>query len=87
MLLFLLKGSKMKDEAIESVSAGLSYSIEIKDAYIPPSNFVCAHSFTTEPTSTGLNAAVETVGEAIQESTRMVANLASRMAVQWFSWW
>ena len=36
MLLFLLKGSKMKDEAIESVSAGLSYSIEIKDAYIPP---------------------------------------------------
>ncbi|RVW11955.1 hypothetical protein CK203_091836 [Vitis vinifera] len=101
MLLFLLKGSKMKDEAIESVSAGLSYSIEIKDAYIPPwiisTNFVCAHSFTTEPTSTGLNAAVETVGlkadtqaatgEAIQESTRMVANLVSRMAVQWFSWW
>ncbi|RVW11998.1 hypothetical protein CK203_091848 [Vitis vinifera] len=36
MLLFLLKGSKMKDEAIESVSAGLSYSIEINDAYIPP---------------------------------------------------
>ena len=26
----------MKDEANESVSAGLSYSIEIKDAYIPP---------------------------------------------------
>ena len=26
----------MKDEAIESVSAGLSYSIEINDAYIPP---------------------------------------------------
>ena len=26
----------MKDEAIGSVSAGLSYSIEIKDAYIPP---------------------------------------------------
>ncbi|RVW83001.1 hypothetical protein CK203_042451 [Vitis vinifera] len=33
---FPLKGSKMKDEANESVSAGLSYSIEIKDAYIPP---------------------------------------------------
>ncbi|KAL6342749.1 hypothetical protein AAG906_016583 [Vitis piasezkii] len=100
----------MKDKANESVLAGLSYSIEIKDAYIPPwiiSNsitswltrisFVCAHGFTTEPTSIGLNAAVETVGlkantqaatgEAIQESTRMVANLASRMAVQWFSWW
>ena len=40
---------------------------------------MCAHSFTTEPTSIGLNAAVETVGlkadtqaatgEAIQEST------------------
>ncbi|CBI34121.3 uncharacterized protein LOC100257121 [Vitis vinifera] len=88
---FPLKGSKMKDEAIESVSAGLSYSIEIKDAYIPPwiISSICATmgsegrsfeaSFTTEPTSIGLNAAVETVGqksdtqaatgEAIQEST------------------
>ena len=26
----------MKDEANESVLAGLSYNIEIKDAYIPP---------------------------------------------------
>ena len=26
----------MKDEANESVSASLSYNIEIKDAYIPP---------------------------------------------------
>ncbi|RVW83021.1 Retrovirus-related Pol polyprotein from transposon RE1 [Vitis vinifera] len=35
-VVFPLKGSKMKDEANESVSAGLSYNIEIKDAYIPP---------------------------------------------------
>ena len=33
---FPLKGSNMEDEANGSVSAGLSYSIEIKDVYIPP---------------------------------------------------
>ena len=33
---FPLKGSNMEDEANGSVSVGLSYSIEIKDAYIPP---------------------------------------------------
>ncbi|XP_034679746.1 uncharacterized protein LOC117909800 [Vitis riparia] len=65
-VVFPLKGSKMKDEANESVSAGLSYSIEIKDAYIPPwiISSICATmgsegrsfeaSFTIEPTSIGL---------------------------------
>ncbi|RVW89751.1 hypothetical protein CK203_047203 [Vitis vinifera] len=33
---FPLKGSNMEGEANGSVSAGLSYSIEIKDVYIPP---------------------------------------------------
>lgn len=64
------KGSTKDGECIQGSSAGLCYTIEIKDAYLPPWIIcsVCAvmgsegrsfeASFITEPTSVGLNVAL-----------------------------
>lgn len=64
-----------KDETYQGSSAGFCYSIEIKDAYLPPW-IICSlceamgsegmsfeASFVTEPTSTGLNVGLETICE------------------------
>ncbi|KAL4606748.1 hypothetical protein ACB092_09G125900 [Castanea dentata] len=64
------KGSTKDGECMQGSSAGLCYTIEIKDAYLPPWIIcsVCAvmgsegrsfeASFITEPTSVGLNVAL-----------------------------
>ncbi|XP_058204348.1 uncharacterized protein LOC131318529 [Rhododendron vialii] len=64
-----------KDETCQGSSAGFCYSIEIKDAYLPPW-IICSlceamgsegmnfeASFVTESTSTGLNVGLETICE------------------------
>lgn len=64
-----------KDETYQASSAGFCYSIEIKDAYLPPW-IICSlceamgsegmsfeASFVTESTSTGLNVGLETICE------------------------
>ncbi|KAI8562811.1 hypothetical protein RHMOL_Rhmol03G0064200 [Rhododendron molle] len=64
-----------KDETYQGSSAGFCYSIEIKDAYLPPW-IICSlceamgsegmsfeASFATESTSTGLNVGLETIRE------------------------
>ncbi|KAG5556335.1 hypothetical protein RHGRI_006812 [Rhododendron griersonianum] len=64
-----------KDETYQGSSAGFCYSIEIKDAYLPPW-IICSlceamgsegmsfeASFVTESTSTGLNVGLETICE------------------------
>uniref|UniRef100_A0A803QIA1 Protein downstream neighbor of Son n=1 Tax=Cannabis sativa TaxID=3483 RepID=A0A803QIA1_CANSA len=68
-------GSNVKDESMEHLSSVFRSSVEIKDAYIPPwiISSICAvvgsgersfdASFLTEPTSTGLNVALEAVSE------------------------
>ncbi|KAF4402379.1 hypothetical protein G4B88_012164 [Cannabis sativa] len=67
--------SNVKDESMEHLSSVFRSSVEIKDAYIPPwiISSICAvvgsgersfdASFLTEPTSTGLNVALEAVSE------------------------
>ncbi|XP_015900390.1 uncharacterized protein LOC107433608 [Ziziphus jujuba] len=86
------RGSKEKDgELMQSSSSNICSSVEIKDSFIPPW-IICSicsvlgsegrsfeASFTTEPTTTALNAAVEAVceisdgqaksGEGLQESS------------------
>ncbi|XP_062112345.1 uncharacterized protein LOC133823532 isoform X2 [Humulus lupulus] len=69
------KGSTLKDESMQHLSSGFRSSVEIMDAYIPPwiISSICAivgsegrsfdASFSTEPTSTGLNVALEAVSE------------------------
>lgn len=71
---FPLKEFNMKDE---SSSSGFCYSIEIKDAYLPPwviSSFceaMCSEgmsfeaSFVTESTTTGLNVGFETICQKV----------------------
>ncbi|KAB1222510.1 Protein downstream neighbor of Son [Morella rubra] len=84
------KGASNYGEHLQGPSPGMCYSIEIKDSYVPPWIVcsICAvmgsegrsfeASFTTEPTSVGLNVALGTAceksasqaasGEGLQES-------------------
>ncbi|KAA8518426.1 hypothetical protein F0562_015900 [Nyssa sinensis] len=84
---FPLKECNMKDELNQGSSAGFCYSIEIKDAYIPPW-IICSicetlgseamsfeASFVTEPASIGLNAALEIISQKSNPQAKEVEGL------------
>ncbi|KAK6942501.1 hypothetical protein RJ641_027878 [Dillenia turbinata] len=77
---FSSKGSYLKEGKLDDDLSAFCYSIEIKDAYLPPwiVSSMCAivgsegrsfeASFVTESTSTGLNVAFETIGQKNTET-------------------
>ncbi|XP_047977157.1 protein downstream neighbor of Son [Salvia hispanica] len=74
-----LKDSNMYSEPMRSSSSGISYSIELKDAYIPPwvvsgvCDAICSNggdfqaSFVTESTSIGLNVGLDSTNQPPQQ--------------------
>ncbi|PSS15833.1 Protein downstream neighbor of Son like [Actinidia chinensis var. chinensis] len=84
---FPQKEFNMKDEPHQGSPAGFCYSIEIKDAYLPPW-VICSlceamgsqgmsfeASFITESTSTGLNAGLETICQNLNPQPAPVEGL------------
>ncbi|KAK6944153.1 hypothetical protein RJ641_025255 [Dillenia turbinata] len=77
---FSSKGSNMKEGKLDEDLSAFCYSIEIKDAYLPPwiVSCMCAimgfdgrsfeASFLTAPTSTGLNVALAAIGQRNTET-------------------
>ncbi|XP_071908560.1 uncharacterized protein [Coffea arabica] len=70
-----LKNCNAIDESTRDSAAGIHYSVEVKDAYLPPWIISCIcnamgsdgtsfeASFVTEPTSVGLNVGLDTIGQ------------------------